>query len=120
MSQFQVIEASKDESKYETFTMFGAEGKVRWLVNDESGDRYVGFYRNERPLPQGNDYHLTLDEYLHVLEGEISIKSLPDGPTITLGPGDMAFLPGDTHINLTLNRLPYEESFVMIPKHAGE
>jgi ethanolamine utilization protein EutQ (cupin superfamily) len=116
MRTANVIEADKNKSGYEAFTMFGAEGSVRWLVNDEDSDRYVGFYRNEQPLPTDNDYHLTLDEYLFVIEGGISIKFLPDGERLDLGPGDMAFLPGDSHINLTLTKLPYEESFVMIPR----
>ena len=84
-------------------------------MNDPENDRYVGFYANDKPLPPDNDYHLTLDEYLMVLEGQITIKILPDGPSATYREGDMAYLPGDTHINLTLDRLPYKESFVMIP-----
>jgi ethanolamine utilization protein EutQ (cupin superfamily) len=117
MSERTPIEARVDDSGYEPFRMFeGPEegGEVNWVVNDETGQRFFGFYRNDRPLPEGNSYKVTLDEYLHVIEGGIEISFLPDGPVLSFGPGDAGFLPAGSEVSVMLTELPYKESLVLV------
>lgn len=112
------IEARIDDAGYEPFRMFdGPEegGEVNWVVNDEARQRFFGFYRNDRPLPEDNEYNVTLDEYLHVIDGEIEITFRPDGPVLNFGPGDAGFLPAGSRVSVALKQLPYKESLVLVP-----
>lgn len=99
---------------YAPFSMFGsAGGSAKYLVNDTVNRKYVGLFRASEPLPESNKWLLDLDEYLTVIDGEITIDFLPEGPQVVVGAGEMAFLPAGSHIHLTLSKLPYSESFVM-------
>jgi ethanolamine utilization protein EutQ (cupin superfamily) len=113
MSGFVKITA--EDSGYAPFSMFGsAGGQARYLINDNDGKKYVGLFKADSPLPEDNEWLLDVDEYLTVTEGEITIEFLPQGETVVLGAGELGFIPAGSRIHLTLSKLPYAETFVMI------
>lgn len=44
------------------------------------------------------DYEFSVDDYLYVLEGAITISD--DDKTVTLGPGDAIFIPAGTKVTM--------------------
>lgn len=113
MNAFKKIGTKEDG--YAPFSMFGsAGGTAKYLLNDTVKKKYVGLFRASEPLPASNEWLLDVDEFLTVIDGEITIDFLPEGKTVVVGAGEMAFLPAGSRIHLTLSKLPYSESFVML------
>jgi mannose-6-phosphate isomerase-like protein (cupin superfamily) len=106
-----------EDADYEPFTLFEAgsgEGEAKWLISDDEREHYFGVYRITEPPPAGSgDYELSLDDHLVVLEGELVIDFLPDGERLTLGVGDVAFIPGGSKIRLEFTKLPFKEACVL-------
>ena len=100
---------------YSTFSMFGSSGgTAKFLINDTNKKKYVGLFQSNEPLPEDNEWFLDVDEYLTVTEGEITIEFVPSGEVVTIGAGELGFIPSGSRIRLTLSKLPYAETFVMI------
>lgn len=106
-----------EEDGYGPFTLFEAgegEGEAKWVLADHDRERYFGVYRITEPLAPGSDeYHLTLDDYLVVLEGKLAITWLETGEEAFFEVGDMAFLPAGSRIRVAFPELPFKESTVL-------
>lgn len=107
-----------EDAGFVRFKMFGYEaGEAKFLVNDDKLGMYVGVFRSNQPFPADNKWELNVNEYLTVVEGAIKVDFLNNGRTITIQAGEMAYLPAGSVLRLTLLKLPYAESFVMmVPK----
>lgn len=90
-------------------------GEVRLLRGDDTdgGSYFNGFWRvTSAEPPPPFPYEMAQNETIYVIEGELTIE-VEDGPTLTLGPGDMAsFRPG-TKTTWRLMRTPFREAFVL-------
>jgi len=81
------LKTSSDASKYEPFMIGDKQaGEVHWLgTTNSSGEAtYSGLWRCE---PMTFDYEFPGDEYIHVLDGSLEVKT--DTETYQLNEGDI-------------------------------
>lgn len=90
-------------------------GEVRLLRGDDTdgGAYYAGFWRvsGEHP-PAPFRYEMAKNESIYVIEGDLTIE-VDDGPSLSLGPGDLASFTMGTHTTWRLTRTPFKEAFVL-------
>lgn len=88
-------------------------GEVHALRSDEGGGTYeAGLWRVLGELPAPFHYDFACDETIHVLEGEVVI-AVDDGPTLALGPGDIASFAAGSAATWRIARTPFKELFVL-------
>jgi hypothetical protein len=123
VSDGPIIKGTADGGGYEPFVMFaprrgeevlgvdadGDPGEVKYIIKNEPRGSYLFYWRSDKPLPADNWYELPGDEYLCVLEGELTLTPVGGYEPVVLGPGDSAFFARGTRYNATLSKLPYLE-----------
>jgi uncharacterized cupin superfamily protein len=88
-------------------------GEVHALRSDEDGATYeAGLWRVLDELPAPFNYHFECNETIHVIEGEVVI-SVDGGPTLELGPGDVASFASGSSATWRIARTPFKELFVL-------
>ncbi|MDH4177228.1 MAG: cupin domain-containing protein [Thermoleophilia bacterium] len=88
-------------------------GEVHTLRSDEGARAYeAGLWRVLGELPAPFDYDFELDETIHVLEGGVVI-AVDGGPTLALGPGDVASFAAGSRATWRIVRTPFKELFVL-------
>lgn len=108
-----VLKKASEKEDYQPLDLFDwTSGEVHWLHRVE-GKVYVGIYRCSEEIPDFVTY-LTTDDYLWCLEGEIRVDFV-GGPTVSVTPGDCAFLPSGSRFRVELVKAPYKQFFVLTP-----
>ena len=90
-------------------------GEANFLRGDETdgGAYYCGIWRVPGgELPPSFIYGSELNETIYVVEGGVSI-AVDGGPTLELGPGDMASFEAGTKARWTIRQVPFREVFVL-------
>jgi uncharacterized cupin superfamily protein len=88
-------------------------GEVHTLRSDEGDATYeAGLWRVLGDLPEPFQYDFELNETIHVIEGEVVI-SVDGGPTLELGPGDVASFAAGSSATWRIARTPFKELFVL-------
>jgi uncharacterized cupin superfamily protein len=88
-------------------------GEAHLMRADEDGGYYAGFWRVPAgDLPAPFDYAMELNETIHVVEGALTIE-VEGGPSLDLGPGDIASFEKGTKTRWTLREVPFREVFVL-------
>ena len=88
-------------------------GEVHY-VRTENGEHpyHAGVYRAEGDPPEQFSYEYELNETIHILEGRVEI-AVDGGPTLDLGPGDLASFRAGTRAVWRIYRTPFREIFVL-------
>ena len=88
-------------------------GEVHSLRSDAGGRPYeAGLWRVLGELPAPFAYDFELNETIHVLEGEVVID-VENGPSLELGPGDVASFAAGSRAVWRISRTPFKELFVL-------
>jgi uncharacterized cupin superfamily protein len=111
-----VAQARSDTKAYEPFdgldTVLAGDpaARVAWLRTHSGGQGvlYTGMFTAQ---PSTFRYSFSGDESLHVLDGDLDI-AVDGGPTVTLGPGDIASFPKGAVSTWTI-RAPFRKFFVI-------
>ena len=88
-------------------------GEIHFLRTEE-GERpyHSGVYRALGEPPAPFEYAFELDETIHVLEGRVEI-AVEGGPTLELGPGDLASFAAGAKAVWRIAETPFREVFVL-------
>jgi uncharacterized cupin superfamily protein len=88
-------------------------GEVHALRSDAGERPYeAGLWRVLGELPAPFDYAFEQNETIHVLEGGVVID-VEGGPTLDLGPGDVASFAAGGKATWRIARTPFKELFVL-------
>jgi uncharacterized cupin superfamily protein len=103
-----------DTDEWEPMELDGTiVGEVHSLRSDEGGQTYeAGLWRVLGELPDPFHYDFECNETIHVIEGEVVI-AVEGGPTLELGPGDVASFPAGSSAAWRIARTPFKELFVL-------
>lgn len=103
-----------DADEWEPMELDGATvGEIHSLRSEDGAQTYeTGLWRVLGELPEPFHYVFELDETIHVIEGEVVI-SVDGGPTLELGPGDVASFAAGSSATWRIARTPFKELFVL-------
>jgi mannose-6-phosphate isomerase-like protein (cupin superfamily) len=113
-----IREASDDTwEPYEDFDV--TIGKVHWIRRDDARSIAFGVYlldhRTDGVFPPDRTFVYTgVEEYFHVLEGEVEINFVDLGKVITVRTGDSAFIPAESRFRVK-HKSPFKEVMVFVP-----
>lgn len=107
-------QTSVDASEWEPLELGGAVvGEVHSLRAEDGESAYeAGLWRVLGVPPGPFRYDFELNETIHVVEGEVVI-TVDGGPTLELGPGDIASFAAGSSATWRIARTPFKELFVL-------